>query len=388
MHPLVVRKVLDLAIQIQQIPSPTFEENRRANFIHQRFAEEGLLDVSIDPVGNVYARLPGLGKSRPVVVSAHSDTVFPGSTELKMRQEADKVSGPGIGDNSLGVAGLFGLLWSLNLAGDDAARSAEGVVGPVSLPGDLWLVANVGEEGLGDLSGMRAVVDRFAGDPLAYIVVEGMALGQVYHRALAVRRFRVTARTKGGHSWVDYGNPSAIHSLATFVNHLTRLDLPRFPRTTMNVGVISGGTSVNTIAAQACLELDLRSEEMATLEWLIGEVEELVAAFNRPKMQFEIELIGHRPWGQIPPRHPLVRLAQRSLKSVGIQACLNIGSTDANIPLSQGYPAICLGLTTGGGAHTVDEYIDIPPLRKGLRQLALLVEGVFEELAGARWATK
>lgn len=382
MHPVAVQKVLDLAIQIQQIPSPTFEENRRASFIHRRFTEEGLLDVSIDQVGNVYARRPGLGKSAPVVVSAHSDTVFPGSTELKVRQEADRVSGPGIGDNSLGVAGLFGLLWSLNRVRDNTDVFGDRVVGAASLPGDLWLVANVGEEGLGDLAGMRAVVDRFAGYPLAYIVLEGMALGQIYHRALAVRRFRITARTKGGHSWVDYGNPSAIHSLSAFINRLTGLDLPKFPRTTLNVGVISGGTSVNTIAAQACLELDLRSEELPKLEELVSQVEELARAFNRPMMQFDIELIGHRPSGQIPQGHPLVRLAQRSLKSLGIQPCLNIGSTDANIPLSQGYPAVCLGLTSGGGAHTVDEYINIRPLRQGLRQLVLVVEGAFQELPG------
>lgn len=382
MHPVAVQKVLDLAIQIQQIPSPTFEENRRASFIHQRFTEEGLLDVSIDQVGNVYARRPGLGKSAPVVVSAHSDTVFPGSTELKVRQEADRVLGPGIGDNSLGVAGLFGLLWSLNHVRDNTDVFGDRVVGAASLPGDLWLVANVGEEGLGDLAGMRAVVDRFAGYPLAYIVLEGMALGQIYHRALAVRRFRITARTKGGHSWVDHGNPSAIHSLSAFINRLTGLDLPKFPRTTLNVGVISGGTSVNTIAAQACLELDLRSEELPKLQELVSQVEELVRAFNRPMMQFDIELIGHRPSGQIPQDHSLVRLAQRSLKSLGIQPCLNIGSTDANIPLSQGYPAVCLGLTSGGGAHTVDEYINIRPLSQGLRQLALVVEGAFQELPG------
>jgi di/tripeptidase len=316
------------------------------------------------------------------VVSAHSDTVFPESTELKVRQLADKVSGPGIGDNSLGVAGLFGLLWSLNHVRDNTNVFGDRVVGAASLPGDLWLVANVGEEGLGDLAGMRAVVDRFAGYPLAYIVLEGMALGQIYHRALAVRRFRITARTKGGHSWVDYGNPSAIHSLSAFINRLTGLDLPKFPRTTLNVGVISGGTSVNTIAAQACLELDLRSEELPKLEELVSHVEELVRAFNRPMMQFDIELIGHRPSGQIPQGHPLVRLAQRSLKSLGIQPCLNIGSTDANIPLSQGYPAVCLGLTSGGGAHTVDEYINIRPLRQGLRQLVLVVEGAFQELPG------
>ncbi len=390
MHPSLVQRVIDLAIQIQQIPAPTFGESRRTDFIKQRFQEEGLSDVSIDQIGNVYGRLPGLGMAPPLVVSAHCDTVFSESTALKVTREPEKVSGPGIGDNSLGVAGLFGLLWSLNhprrreiqpvSSQQKESEPDDQTPDQPALPGDIWFVSNVGEEGLGDLSGMRAVVDRFGDSPLAYIVLEGMALGQVYHRALGIRRYRVTARTKGGHSWVDFGRRSAIHELSSFVTRLTALDLPEQPRTTLNVGVISGGTSINTIASQAYLELDLRSEDLDTLEELAGRVEALTQAFKIPEVQFECEVIGHRPKGEISSRHPLVRLAQRSLKSLGIQPCLNIGSTDANIPLSRGIPAICLGLTTGGGAHTVNEYINIPPLTQGLQQLVLVVKGAYREL--------
>lgn len=194
-------RVLDLAVTIQQIPAPPFGEAQRAEFVRQRFAVEGLEAVSLDALGNVFACLPGSGRSKPLVVSAHLDTVFPFDTDLKVRREADRIFGPGIGDNSLGVAGLFGLLWALRQERGDQP----------GLPGDLWLVANVGEEGLGDLRGIRAVVERFKDEPLAYLILEGMAFGQVYHRALGVQRYRITVRTEGGHSWVDYGRHSAIH---------------------------------------------------------------------------------------------------------------------------------------------------------------------------------
>jgi di/tripeptidase len=280
------------------------------------------------------------------------------------------VHGPWIGDNALGTAGLFGLLWSIR---DKRVR----------LPGDLWLVANVGEEGLGDLRGMRAVVDRFGGNLLAYIILEGMALGQIYHRGLGVKRYRINVQTPGGHSWVDYGKPSAIHELANIITKLIAIPLPDQPRTSLNIGVISGGTSINTIAAHACLELDIRSEHIQVMENLIRQVDIILAAANQPGDSFvrvTKEIIGDRPVGELPKDHPLVRLACRCLEEQGIQPNLNIGSTDANIPLSRGLPAICLGLTRGAGAHTTNEYILKAPIAQGLAQLVAIVEGTFQVL--------
>jgi acetylornithine deacetylase/succinyl-diaminopimelate desuccinylase-like protein len=251
------------------------------------------------------------------------------------------------------------------------------------LPGDLWLVANVGEEGLGDLCGMRAVVDRFGERAIAYLVIEGMALGQIYHRALGVQRYRIHAHTAGGHSWVDYGRPSAIHELAGLVTRLSALDVPEQPRCSLNVGMISGGISVNTIAPQAQMELDLRSEEAPALDELVGRVSELVDAANRQGVQVSMEVIGKRPAGEISETHPLVQLAKRCLRSQGIKPNLTIGSTDANIPLSRGLPAICLGLSAGHGAHTKDEYIYSSPLKSGLKQLLAVVEGAFSVQTGA-----
>lgn len=360
--PSLLERLLDLAVAIQQIPAPTFGEADRAAFVLERFNEEGLCDTSIDNAGNVYARLPGRGKAPPLVVSAHLDTVFPQETDLTVRREPGRIAGPGIGDNSLGVAGLLGLCWAL------PSRP---------LAGDLWLVANVGEEGLGDLRGMRAVVERFSAEAKAYLVLEGMSLGQVYHRGLAVRRYEITARTAGGHSWVDAGKPSAVHELAALVQRLTSLELPPKPRTTLNVGVFSGGTSVNTVASEARCLVDLRSEEETSLEQLYLQVERMIQAANRPGVQVEAKVVGQRPAGGIPASHPLVRLATSCLEAVQIQPRLNIGSTDANLPLSRGLPTVCLGLASGGGAHTRGEFIETRSLRKGLMQLVCFVELAF-----------
>lgn len=364
MFPALINRILDLAVTIQQIPAPTFGEARRADFVHRQFLAEGLTDVSIDADGNVYARLPGMGNAKPLVVSAHLDTVFPETTDLTISRSVEEIAGPGIGDNALGLAGLFGLLWSLRLRGS-------------TLPGDVWLVANVGEEGLGDLCGMRAVVDRFGDSVQAYLVLEGMALGHIYNRGLGVRRYRVTIQTAGGHSWVDYGRPSAVHELAALITRLTDLQIPQKPRTSLNVGTISGGTSINTIASIATLELDLRSEDTYVLERLAVQVEIMAAETSRVGVDVLAEVIGCRPPGEISSNHHLVRLAMQCLQAQGIQSYLHIGSTDANVPLSRGLPAICLGLTTGFGAHTRSEFIRTRPLAQGLAQLVTLVEHVF-----------
>ena len=368
-------RVLRQAIAIQQIPAPTHQEIERARYMFQRFVEEGLADVQMDSLGNVYGCLPGSRAALPVVISAHLDTVFPANTDLTIRQEQDRLYGPGLGDNSIAVGGLFGIIWELR------ARHVELDQTTTRLPGDVWLVANVCEEGLGNLAGMRAVVERFGAQVSAYLVLEGMSLGQIYHRGLGVKRYRIDVHTTGGHSWVDYGQPSAVNELAQLICELTRIPLPARPRTTLNVGVISGGTTVNTIAARAELELDLRSEDPQVLQRLASQVEALLQRANRPDVRVTGEVIGDRPVGKISSRHALVRLAKNCLEELGIEASLGIGSTDTNIPLSLGLPAICVGLTYGGAAHTTGEYIYVPPLGTGLRLIVNLVEGIFGELA-------
>lgn len=357
----ITQQLLDLAIQIQQIPAPTFDEKRRGEFVRDLFEKEGLQDVSIDLLGNVYARMLGKAKkgSKPLVVTAHLDTVFPRSSNLQVKHEAGKVIAPGIGDNSLGVAALFGIIWSIKN----------------KLDNDIWFVANVGEEGLGDLCGMREVVKKFSAqaDVLGYLVLEGMALGHVYHRTIGVKRYRVTTKTAGGHSWSDYGSPSAVHELANVITKLTSLRLPKEPRTTMNVGTIHGGTGVNVLAAEAKCELDLRSEDPKTLSKLIAQVEEIIINASREGVKVMAEVIGDRPAGEISAEHEFVKLAVQCLQEQNLEATLTTGSTDANIPLSQNIPAVVMGITTGGGAHTLEEYIDLEGLEKGMASVVRFV---------------
>ena len=191
MNQSIVERVINLAVEIQQIPSPTFHETRRAEFVGRNFYNLGLQDSFKDESGNVYACLKGRGEIQPVVVTAHLDTVFPEGTDLSGMRTIEKITGPGIGDNSLGLAGLFGLYWALR--GTRSGQREDRL-----LPGDVWLVANVGEEGLGDLKGMKSVVNRFQGNVLAYIILEGMSLGQIYHRGLGVCRYEISVDTKGG----------------------------------------------------------------------------------------------------------------------------------------------------------------------------------------------
>jgi acetylornithine deacetylase/succinyl-diaminopimelate desuccinylase-like protein len=279
---------------------------------------------------------------------------------MPVSRQAGRICGPGIGDNSLGVAALLGLAWLLRET-------------PEPLESDIWFVANTCEEGLGDLRGMKAVVDRFGDRVRAYLVLEGTALCQIYHRAVGVQRYRVTINTPGGHSWTDYGLPSAVHELAALITGLTGLPLPARPRTTMNVGTIRGGTGINVLASQAQFDLDLRSESADVLAKLCSEVQEKMVDRRRIGVDVQLESIGQRPAGQIPPDHPLVQLAAECLAQEGIEPSLTSGSTDANIPLSRGIPAVVLGITTGTGAHTEQECIDLAPAPHGMSQLVNLV---------------
>lgn len=380
-----IDRIIELAIQIQQIAAPTFHEEKRAEFVRGLFEQEGLREVTMDETGNVYglwSQVEGQrSQVKPLVVSAHLDTVFPFGMDLGVRREEGRIHGIGIGDNSIGVAALFGLLWMLREPSPLPLSAPKGapLKGRGGFGGDIWFVANTCEEGLGDLRGMKSVVDRFGGEVTAYLVLEGMALGHIYHKAVGVKRYRVTARTQGGHSWSDYGQPSAVVELSKLVVQLSALKLPQKPRTTMNVGKIQGGTSVNTIPAEAWLELDLRSEGQAELAELVEGVERLIEAGNRTGVEIEAEVIGARPAGEMPVGHPLVRLAQACLEEQGWEPVLTSGSTDANIPLSRGYPALVLGVTRGGGAHTKGEFIELAPVERGMAQLVRFVRSVGSE---------
>ena len=356
--------LVDLCIAIQQIAAPTDGEERRAAWIEHYFQGLRLADISIDARHNVYARLPGQRTRPALMVSAHTDTVFPLETDLTVRVHTaeDRIYGPGLGDNSAGVAGMLLL-----------AATLRQLPPP---PVDIWFVANTGEEGLGDLRGMRAAVERLAPQIGACIVLEGMGLKRVVHRALGSRRYRITVRAPGGHSWSDFGLASALHVLALLASELVQMQPTPEPRTTFNIGRMSGGTSVNTIAQTAWLELDLRSEGQSALQQIIDQAMTIVAryqssAWQQRGVQVEATIIGDRPSGAIADEHPLVKATFRSLAYHGLMGNpqLRISSTDANIPLSRNIPAVCIGITEGGNAHRLEEWITPSLLTTGMKHL-------------------
>ncbi|MEO7913158.1 MAG: M20/M25/M40 family metallo-hydrolase [Roseiflexaceae bacterium] len=353
--------IIETAIAIQQIPAPTFDEAQRGADVAERMRALALADVRIDAVGNVYGRRAGRAGGPGLLIAAHLDTVFPAGTNLAVRRDGARIYGPGLGDNSMGVAALLHLAQALEQA--DLANA-----------GDIWFVANVGEEGLGDLLGMRAAVEQLGELVGAAIALEGCDPGRIIHAGLGVRRYQISARAGGGHSWSDFGSPSAIHALVRLAAQLTQLDVPKEPRSSFNIGVIQGGSSVNTIAERASLLLDLRSTAPDGLGTLIEQVEQIIANARTAEagVTFAIETVGDRPAGNIAREHALAQLAGAAYAAEGLGEVYEIASTDANIPLSRGIPAVCIGVCDGGNAHRLDEYIEPARLPSGMRALLWL----------------
>lgn len=358
-------RLLDDTLAIQAIPAPTFVESARAALIESRFRQLGLADITRDDMDNVYTRTSGTDHNSPaLLISAHLDTVFPMETDLTVRYEpaGERIYGPGLGDNSIGLAAMLALVEQLN-------------VHQIIPPADIWWVATVGEEGLGDLRGIRRASEQLRGKIGLAIILEGMGLGRIYHAGLGVRRLRVTVKGPGGHSWLHADRPSAIHHLLRLGEALVDdVQVSDEPRASLNVGLISGGISINTIAPEASLAIDLRSVEAGTLADLEERVTEIVELFSHaPDLKVSTEVIGDRPSATLPVEHPLVQAAQGVLNYLDYDApSLEIGSTDANVPLANGIPSVCVGITSGGDAHTTGEYIETAPLVLGMRQLSLL----------------
>ncbi|HEU5430438.1 MAG TPA: M20/M25/M40 family metallo-hydrolase [Thermomicrobiales bacterium] len=359
--------VLAMTARIAAVAAPTGEEGARARFVATALDDAGL-PATIDAIDDVVARLAGRESTAPpLLLAAHLDTVFVQGTPLPIRCEGDMMYGPGVGDNSVGIASVLAMPVILRAAGETPAA-------------DVLLTGNVGEEGLGNLRGIRAVLDANP-NVGAVVAVEGHNLGRVTHVAVGSRRYRIEATGPGGHSWGDWGRPSALHALARLINDLDSIPLPRIPKTTLNVGVIEGGISVNSIAPSASCLLDLRSVDAAALARLADRVERVVASHDRGGVAFTATLLGERPAGVVPLDSPIVRRAAAILAALGIDASFDASSTDANVPIGRGIPAICVGLTTGGNVHREDEYIDTEPLVAGLTQLALLTLELADALA-------
>lgn len=360
-------RIVTHAIEIQQIPSPTFEEHERAAYIERHFSSAGLEKVSIDELGNVYGRIGAL-EGPHIVVSAHLDSVFPADTPLDIKRHGSELIGPGIGDNAIALALM------LEFAIEHAGTELPG--------GGCWLVGNVREEGLGNLEGMHRVTERLGENATGFIVLEGIGLGHVYHRGLHVNRYRISVQTPGGHAWIHAGQASAIHTLIDIGSDINRMDRPADVQSSLNIGTIRGGTSINTIASAASFDLDLRSEAPSALIDIGKQLEAILDQHRSEDVVVKSEVIGHRPGGGISSQHRLVQSALEALEVGEVIDCkLGIASTDANVPLSQGYPAICIGLTKGGHAHTIREHIEINTIPNGYKVLSHLVNGALMDPA-------
>jgi tripeptide aminopeptidase len=358
--------VLDLTATIASIPAPTNFESMRSQAFAELFRKEGVTDCEIDELGDVVARIPGVNRNHSTLIAGHLDTVFPEDTDLCVMRSNGRIHGPGIGDNSLGAAAVLAIPAILRTAGITPAV-------------DLLLTGNVGEEGLGNLRGMRAVMDAHP-EIAAAIAVEGHNLGRVTHVAVGSRRLRVTVIGPGGHSWGDFGKPNAIHAAAAVIHDLARIPVSNSPKTTLSVGTIEGGISVNTIPPTCTFVVDTRSANEMSLRRLSDRVDRILSS-PRAGVEVKVETLGERPAGRIDADSAIVRLAIDVLRELDVSATGDASSTDANIPISLGIPAICIGLTTGGNVHRTDEYIDIQPLGSGLAQLAALAVGVAEGVA-------
>jgi len=345
-------------IAITEIPAPPFKEQARANAYLTMFKERGLSDSEIDEEGNVLGLRKGTSGGGLVVVSAHLDTVFPEGTNVKVRREGDKLYAPGVGDDSAGLATLLAWIDAMN-AGDIRTKS------------DILFVGTVGEEGLGDLRGVRHLFNKgkYKGRVRAFFTVDGGGLDSITSGATGSKRYRLTFKGPGGHSYsFGFVNPAA--ALAATIAEIYRLQMPKSPKTTYNVGVIGGGTSVNSIPEEVHAEIDMRSEspkELAALEQsFLGIVARATTAENAVRstavgsIKADVKLIGERPAGQTPESSDVVQLATAAYKAEGTKLKYGTSSTDANLPISLGIPAIAVGRATSGGrAHSPDEWLGI-----------------------------
>jgi acetylornithine deacetylase/succinyl-diaminopimelate desuccinylase-like protein len=385
------KTIMDWQADLVAIPAPPFGEAARSAWLESRFTQAGLERVHIDAIGNVFGFIPSKqihpDSTGPVVIlSAHLDTVFPAETPLNPIVDGDRLEAPGACDNGAGVVGMLAIAHAL-------------VHGNIELPAPIILVGNVGEEGEGDLRGVRHLYQNqtLAGRIAAHIVLDGAGADSAVTQALGSRRYRVTVTGPGGHSFTDAGTPNPITALSSALVVLAETPLPDEPRTTFNIGTIQGGTSVNSIPESVNASIDFRStspDQLLRLEVALHRaVEDAVdrsnqaikapAIRNRGLLSFSIDKIGDRPAAHLPADAPLLEALRAVDRHLGLHTDLRLGSTDANIPLSLGVQSLSMGAGgLGGGAHTIAEWYSAQDRELGLRRVLLLT------LAMTQWAAE
>lgn len=360
--------IVELTTDLTEISAPSNDEGDRARALQAVLTEKGYSDVILDEISNVTGRIPGKDRSKALLVAAHTDTVFPREVDLTVTRESDTLHGPGVGDNTVAVATVAMLKEVFDQLGEVPAI-------------DIVVTGNVGEEGLGDLRGMKAVCANLP-DMVGAIAVEGHALGSVTHEAVGSRRYRVTVTGQGGHSWGQAGTPSAIHHLARMITAMDDVPLSSDPKTSFNAGIVEGGISVNTIAPEAVAVLDMRSTSAESLEDLVDAIDAILDMPRPEGIDVQVEVVGDRPAGAQPADGELVQIANAVLTELGITNIRHEpGSTDANVPIALGIPAMCIGVTTGGYAHREDEFINISPIPTGLAHLVTTILSSAKALA-------
>ncbi len=366
-------QVLTWQCDLTRVAAPTGHEGARGAWMRDRFAALGWTDVCTDSVGNVIARRRRAGSEThhaAVWACAHLDTVFDDPAP-QVTQRGARLEGPGIGDNGRGLAALLAIA--------DALQSAN-----VQAPRDIVLACTVGEEGLGDLRGMKHLMRDAVPAPHAVIAIDGAGDDRIVNSALGSTRWRITFSGAGGHSWADFGVANPVHAAAALASALQGVLLPRAPRTTLTVARIGGGESINSIPREAWIEVDVRSLGAAVLQDMERTLRQAVARIEKGEnsrraagtapLVSQIEQLGNRPCGSLPDDAPLVRIAERETRFIGGTPRLATGSTDASVPIALGIPAIAIGAGgTGGGTHTPSEWYDDTHGTRGLQRALRIV---------------
>jgi tripeptide aminopeptidase len=356
-HERFVRELIALT----EIPAPPFGEARRAKAFLRELAASGLANVEMDAEGNVMGLRRGTGGGGLLVVAAHLDTVFPEETDVRVTRSGTRLAAPGIGDNTRGLALMLSVIRALD-------------AGSFRTPADILFVGNVGEEGEGDLRGVKYLLreGKYKNRITRFLAIDGGHQGTITRGAVGSRRYKVVFAGPGGHSYGAFGLVNPAYAMAAAIARFSDTAVPATPRTTFNVGVLSGGTSVNSIPAEVSMTVDLRSEACAELKKLestfLSIVKQAADEENRARSTAEgrvvarPELIGDRPCGETPVSAPIVRTAASVVEAFGLSPSFAFSSTDSNIPMSMGIPALTIGRGgPGGRSHAPDEWTDVDP---------------------------
>lgn len=360
-------------LELCEIPAPSHNEKRRAEYVKNKFEEIGLDNIKIDEVCNVMGTIPGTGNGPVIMLAAHTDTVFPIETELKVRKEGNIYYCPGINDDTRAVAELFTIARAMKTLG-------------IKAQGDIIFCANVCEEGLGDLKGVKHIFEN-PNSINAFVSIDNPVTGGIVYTATGSHRYEVTFRGCGGHSFADFGLPNPIHAMGRAINAISQFQVPKIPKTTFNVGIVEGGTSVNTISAACSMLVDIRSDSSEELDRLSLELKKVVdLAVQEENKRWEsgesvaaeITMKGNRPAGVQPKDCTIVRTAWEAAQLLGIEPELrDESSTDANIPISMGIPAITVGRGgKEGKVHTIHEWFEPADAFLGPQKDLLLILGL------------